>query len=355
MNLIELHILQSFPVTCLNRDDVGAPKTAMFGGCTRARVSSQCWKRAIRSLTKEYNAELFKADRGRFVAEQFAGALKNLDVDETKAWKIGEQLANFLGKKDTKYKKGHRTEVALFFSPGEIAAIAEAAKAQLDESGKVEPKKGSLAKAIKAAQPKDMADVAIFGRMVANDHTLMVEGAGLFSHALSTHAVANEIDFFSAVDETKPEAMEDEGAGHIGTLEFNAACYYRYIGLNLDLLADESHLGHFSPEERSAVIETFLQASLLAVPTARKNSMFGFNPPAYVLGLRREGQPLSLVNAFEKPITAGNSSGYLEPSQQALKDHWASLKSAYSLKATEVHLPEKNIDEFIQILMEGLK
>ena len=45
---IEFHILQSFPVTCLNRDDVGAPKSAIVGGVPRARVSSQCWKRQVR-------------------------------------------------------------------------------------------------------------------------------------------------------------------------------------------------------------------------------------------------------------------------------------------------------------------
>ena len=50
MKMIEMHILQSFPVTCLNRDDVGAPKSAYFGGVSRARVSSQSWKRAIRQL-----------------------------------------------------------------------------------------------------------------------------------------------------------------------------------------------------------------------------------------------------------------------------------------------------------------
>ena len=50
---IEFHILQSFPVTCLNRDDVGAPKTAMIGGSLRARVSSQCWKRQIRLTMHE--------------------------------------------------------------------------------------------------------------------------------------------------------------------------------------------------------------------------------------------------------------------------------------------------------------
>jgi len=230
MNLIELHILQSFPVTCLNRDDVGAPKTAIFGGCTRARVSSQCWKRAIRTYAKEHKRGLFGADRGHFFAERIVEVLKGMGVEDTKSQEVGEQLATFLGKQNAKYKAGHKTDVALFFSPGEIRAIATAAKSQLDENGKVEPKKGALAKAIKDAQPKDIADIAVFGRMVASDHTLMMEGAGLFSHALSTHAVSNEIDFFSAVDDMKSE--NDEGAGHIGTLEFNSACYYRYVGLN---------------------------------------------------------------------------------------------------------------------------
>jgi len=354
MNLIELHILQSFPVTCLNRDDVGAPKTAIFGGCTRARVSSQCWKRAIRTYAKEHNQLQFNADRGHFIAEGFSDALKALDIEETKAREIGAQLGTFLGKQNTKYKEGHKTDVALFFSPGEISAIAVAAKTQLDENGKVEPKKGALAKAIKEAQPKDMADVAVFGRMVATDHTLMVEGAGLFSHALSTHAVANEIDFFSAVDEMKQEG--DEGAGHIGTLEFNSGCYYRYVGLNVDMLAQD-HLQHFTREEKANVVKVFLEASIMAVPTARKNSMFGFNPPTFVLGLRRKGQPLSLVNAFEKPVRIKNGSGYIEPSREALEEHWTSLKATYSLTATETRLPEKgkNLDSFIKILMGGLQ
>ena len=55
---IEFHILQSFPVTCLNRDDVGAPKTAIIGGTTRARVSSQCWKRQVRLAMKDFGIKL---------------------------------------------------------------------------------------------------------------------------------------------------------------------------------------------------------------------------------------------------------------------------------------------------------
>jgi CRISPR system Cascade subunit CasC len=194
---------------------------------------------------------------------------------------------------------------------------------------------------------KDNADIAIFGRMVADDHSLMVEGAGLFSHALSTHAMDNEIDFFSAVDDDKNEDT-DRGAGHIGTIEFNSACYYRYVGLNLDLLFDADHIGHFDDSERKAVVKNFVKSAILAVPGARKNSMFGWNPPEFILGLKRSGQPLSLVNAFEKPVRS--ATGYLEGSQKNLTAHWETLKERFCLSGNlqkEVMMPPENIDDFI--------
>ena len=188
---------------------------------------------------------------------------------------------------------------------------------------------------------------------MADDHTLTLEGAGLFSHALSTHSASNELDFFSAVDDAKKDA-EDAGAGHIGTIEFNSACYYRYVGINLDLLNDKDHLQHFTAEERKEVVKAFLRAAIMAVPKARKNSMFGFNPPAYVLGVRRAGQPISLVNAFEKPVVA-DKDGYVKPSEEELKKHWVELKELYCLKTeAESELPPDNLDALIGKLLENL-
>lgn len=364
MNLIELHILQSFPVTCLNRDDVGAPKTAIFGGCTRARVSSQCWKRAIRTCAKD-KAPAFGGQRTRLILGQLRTLFEEAGKDEKSAIALATAASEAISTLGNAEKGTVKTLV--FFSPQELRAVADAMLSagigdDLLVAGDPNAEKGKRDKAAKkvndaakkavkslGSKVKDAADIVIFGRMVADDHTLTVEGAGLFSHALSTHAVSNEIDFFSAVDDVKPE--DDAGAGHIGTLEFNSACYYRYVGLNLDLLQKDSHLKHFSEDERSSVVRTFLEASLMAVPTARKNSMFGFNPPAFVLGLRREGQPLSLVNAFEKGIHVKNGSGYVVPSTEALMGHWKSLKATYALKATEVCLPDKNLNEFIKGLM----
>jgi CRISPR system Cascade subunit CasC len=367
MNLIELHLLQSFPVTCLNRDDVGAPKSARFGGCQRARISSQSWKRAIRSLEQEYDGTLFAGKRTRFIIDSMKTSFMQKGQSESHSDKLATAMADSLGKLDTSGKGDVKT--LLYFSPQEMESVVDAFLAlqpedvlQKFEDLKPDEKKDKKAwenaekeltkMAKKAAKNlkstvKDNADIAIFGRMVADDHSLMVEGAGLFSHALSTHAMDNEIDFFSAVDGDKNEDT-DRGAGHIGTIEFNSACYYRYVGLNLDLLFDADHIGHFDDSERKAVVKNFVKSAILAVPGARKNSMFGWNPPEFILGLKRSGQPLSLVNAFEKPVRS--ATGYLEGSQKNLTAHWETLKERFCLSGNlqkEVMMPPENIDDFI--------
>lgn len=371
MDLIELHLLQSFPVTCLNRDDVGAPKSARFGGCQRARISSQSWKRAIRGLAKEYDGDLFAGKRTRFIIDALEKNFLKMGQNESSSKILATTVADSLGKLDTSGKGDVKT--LIYFSPMEMENMA----ANLMELGpeeilkkfevlSLEEKKDKYAwekaekelnklaeKAVKGLKSavKDKADIAIFGRMVADDHSLMVEGAGLFSHALSTHTMDNEVDFFSAVDDEKTKDA-DRGAGHIGTIEFNSACYYRYVGLNLDLLFDADHLGHFDDTEKKAVVENFLKSAILAVPGARKNSMFGWNPPEFALGLKRSGQPLSLVNAFEKPVRSTN--GYLEQSGKNLTFHWETLKERFCLSGgvtTEVMMPPVNIDTFIDQLV----
>jgi CRISPR system Cascade subunit CasC len=50
---VELHVLQNFSPSNLNRDDTGSPKTAVYGGARRSRVSSQAWKHATRIAFSE--------------------------------------------------------------------------------------------------------------------------------------------------------------------------------------------------------------------------------------------------------------------------------------------------------------
>jgi len=229
----------------------------------------------------------------------------------------------------------------VYLTPLQLRALADGiaeGRLEFGKNKKCTKGKGELKSIL--ATVGDWADIAIFGRMVANDHTLTLEGAGLFSHAISTHRVSNEIDFFTAVDDRPALEAEEESAGaaHMGTLEYNSACYYRYVGLNLTLLADEDHLGELPTEQRKAVAAGFLRATIEAVPVARHNSMFANTLPQYMLGLHRSsGQPLSLANAFEKPVWSAD--GLVDKSREALEAHYGELKSTYDISAREYRVP----------------
>jgi CRISPR system Cascade subunit CasC len=340
MKLIELHILQSFPVSCLNRDDVGSPKSAVFGGINRARISSQCLKRAVRTAAADH-APGFEGIRSRFLKEPFTKALLAAGLDEAKAAEQADLICATFSKQDG--KKADQVTTAVYLSPGEIQEIAHAVARGED------PKK-----AAKKANRLDAADIALFGRMVANDATLNVEGAAMFSHALSTHLASNDIDFYSAVDDRKGDA-EDAGAGMIGTLEFTSATYYRYAAVNLDLLFDDSHLGALDSAQRKAVLDAFIRATLMAVPGARKNSMNAATLPHAVLGIRKDkGQPLQLINAFEAGIKT-QGSGLAEASLEAMKEHHEKLRATWSIQTSrELWIPGTSLDEFIGGLTDGI-
>lgn len=341
MKLIELHILQSYPVSCLNRDDVGSPKTAYFGGVQRARVSSQCQKRATRLAAREI-APRFGGVRSRFLKEPFEKSLRAAGLEEGRVEGEAQKLCELFSKQDAKHKD--QVTTAVYLSPAEIDQIANAVANDQD------PKKVA-----RKASRLDAADIALFGRMVANDATLNVEGASMFSHALSTHKSSNEIDFYSSVDDAKSET-EDAGAGMIGTLEFTSAVYYRYAALNLDLLFDTAHLGKLDTNERKEVVDAFIRATLMAVPGARKNSMNAATLPFEVLAVYKDkGQPIQLVNAFEKPVMA-NGKGLAETSATKMKEEMDTLKRIWDIEAVEeMWLSESNLKEMISTLISHVE
>lgn len=338
MKHLELHIIQSVPVACLNRDDLNSPKTAVFGGVQRARVSSQSWKRAIREMAKELAPEQFKGERTRLMYEPLVKSMLDIGIADADADEGARKIVDELVKIDSKSKDKVKSTTLYFMSPLELVSLAEAYAETKDA-------KKSL-KAIDAKSLKDAADISIFGRMVANDHSLTVEAASMFSHALSTHKVDNEIDFFSGVDDLQPK--EESGAGMTGTLEFNSATYYRFAALNLNMLADADHLEIMSKEERQSVVRTFIEATIKAVPSARKNTMNGNTLPVFVLGIVREqGHPIQLVNAFESPIRSNQ--GYASKSIELLKVEYAKLKETWSVDAIfEQSIPDVGMKSFVE-------
>jgi len=399
MKHLELHIIQSVPVACLNRDDLNSPKTAVFGGVQRARVSSQSWKRAIRELAKETDNSYFKGNRSRRMVYELATKLKGKDVAHDIAVIIAEYVADIVETLDSKTDAAgfRKIKTLMFFSDAEYDAIVAAvtedvivagenistslqavstfkkdiqargnkdekedAKKELKKKEKkvgqdrkalaVVFKKTAIQKAIKSAQLKDAADIALFGRMVAGDPSLKVEAASMFSHALSTHKVNNEIDFFSAVDDL--QSNEESGAGMTGTLEFNSATYYRFAALNLDMLADGEHLKSMTREERQDVVRSFIDATVKAIPGARKNSMNGNTLPVYVLGVVREtGHPIQLINAFEEPIRSFD--GYAAKSVDLLKKEYEKLQNTWGIDAVfEKAVPDVGIDTLLDGMVE---
>ena len=404
MKHLELHIIQSVPVACLNRDDLNSPKTAIFGGVQRARVSSQSWKRAIREMAEKEldKSGQFKGKRSRLFIEKISSELKKLGEDEVTANALSLCAGHYLAKLDAKQEGKVKTLV--FLSPLEyeifakllfsleadnkkklVDAIASVDKEKLakDEDGnedvdEEEPTKKNkgekklsvkkftklvagiiktpIEKAFKGEKketkslPKDAADIALFGRMVANDHSLTIEAASMFSHALSTHKVDNEIDFFAAVADLQPKDVS--GAGMTSTLEFNSATYYRFAALNLDMLADAEHLSAMTKEERQSVVRTFVEATIKAIPGARKNTMNGNTLPVYVLGVVREkGHPIQLVNAFEASIRS--SQGYAAKSIELLKAEYAKLSSIWSIESIfEKSIPDVGMNAFIDGVVE---
>lgn len=332
---VEYHIIQSFPVTCLNRDDVGAPKTAVIGGTNRARISSQCWKRQVRLAMRDFGIEL--GIRTKLIAELIDRACQKKGATPEQAQACGEKIERIFIKKKEAGKKGKqekenekakkkkdeaveddgddeteigdKTDTLLFLSPKEVDALAEEFKKAKFKPDAVfeqtDPKKQAkeLEDLIgKTDHQIDALDIALFGRMVAQAAKLNVEAAASFAHAISTHKVTNEVEFFTALD----DESQEPGSAHMGSLEFNSATYYRYISLDLGQLW-QTLAGQNIPES----VEAFTKALFVAIPSARQTSQSGASPWEFARVFVRKGQRLQAP--FETAVKPQNG-GFLESS-----------------------------------------
>ena len=164
-----------------------------------------------------------------------------------------------------------------------------------------------------AKSAADGLDIALFGRMVAQDAALNVQAAASFAHALSTHRVVNEVEFFTALDDYARLIREDEdqvsGSSHMGTLEYNAATYYRYISLDLGQLWENT-----GGDGMDRAVEGFVRALYMAVPAARQSTQSGACPWDYARILVRRGQRMQL--SFEKPVRSAADGGWLTASRR---------------------------------------
>lgn len=343
--ILELHIIQSFAPSNLNRNDTGAPKDCIFGGYRRARISSQCFKRAMREyfkdnfasqnnlavrstrLVEEITSQLVEAgkekDEARRIVEAALGGvgLKMSSKDTTKT-----QYLIFLGKEEIKSIVNlclENYEALLVVAP-KATAEGEAKTAKTAKKDAKDAVPGEISKALqKVLDGGKAADLALFGRMLADLPDKNRDASSQVAHAISTHKTGVEFDFFTAVDDLKPE--DTAGSDHLGTVEFNSACFYRYLNVDTDQLRKNLQ----GDEELTRVtVEAYLRAAVEAVPTGKQNSFATHEKPSFVLAVVRDAGMCSLANAFEKPVKPSEE-GLVRNSIERLDQHWQKLTGVY--------------------------
>ena len=340
---IETHIIQNFAPCNLNRDDTGAPKDAIFGGFRRARISSQCLKKSVRDMARR-DALVPAANMGlrtKKLAANITEALPQHRISDDEAkqealLRVERGLASVGIVLDDK----GLSQYLIFLGRKEVEQLAAVVDTHWDvllpakeEGGK--EKKGK--KGAKDAFPKEVqvhmrkaldggkaVDVALFGRMLADLPDANADAACQVAHAISTHKVDREFDYFTAMDDLA--TAEETGAAMIETTEFNSACLYRYAAIDLAKL--RSNLGG-DEELVRAGLAAFVKASVLAVPTGKQNAFAAHNPPEFVGLALRNGAPRSLANAFQSPIWPRKDASLSMLSAAALAQYESKLSAAY--------------------------
>ena len=305
---VDFHILQTVPPSCINRDDTGSPKTAVYGGVLRARVSSQAWKHAMRAAFAE-NAQLDVGKRTKKAAELVKEQILVLDPEQKKADKMAKEALKYVGIKSDD-KKG--TDALIFISSAQAKALAELVVGGCTKDEEYE----------EALIENPSADMVLFGRMVAQKASLKYDAAAQVAHSISTHAVQNEYDYFTAVDDCQVE--DNAGAGHLGTVEYNSSTLYRYATVNVMELA-----GRLGAAQAAETVRAFGEAFLFSMPTGKQNTFANRTLPDAVYVTLREDQPVNLCGAFERAVPR-SAQGYAAPSKAALAQYAQQMYSSFA-------------------------
>lgn len=329
--IIDIHALQTLPPSLINRDDTGAPKSAVYGGVPRQRVSSQSWKRAIRKDFEENFDVASVGFRTKHVVGLVVDKVKELGGDgwsderaadrveqafKTVKIKLTEPKTNADDSEEEKKRVFQQTGYLLFLSPKQIENLA---RAIVDADGE-NLKKGDVAALL---QKDHSVDIAMFGRMVADDPFFNVDASVQVAHAIGVHGAEPEFDFFTAVDDVV-EDQDEVGAGMMGTVQLMSSTLYRFATLDVESLTE--NLG-----DRDAAVEaavTFLRSFITSLPTGKQNTFAHNTLPELVYVAVREDRSISLVNAYENPI-APDDRGRRIAAAQAMAAEERSIEEEY--------------------------
>jgi CRISPR system Cascade subunit CasC len=313
---LQLHLLTSYPPANLNRDDLGRPKTAIMGGKQRLRISSQSLKRAWRcSAIFEQALGQHRGIRTRRVGlDHVYRPMVEAGCTEKLAKATATKIAGVFGKHDSDHER--LIKQLAHHSPEELSGVDELVELLVTE--KREPK----AEELKLLRRDHRAvDIALFGRMLADQPSYNVEAAAQVAHAISVHEVTIEDDYFTAVDDLNL-GEEDAGAGHVNEAEFAAGLFYLYSCIDLDRLVGnlqgDGDLGR-------KTVRALVEAECKVAPSGKQNSFASRAYASYALAELGEHQPRSLSVSFLDPVRAP----YLERAIQQLDETKSRFDAVY--------------------------
>lgn len=341
---LDIHALQILPPSCVNRDDTNTPKTCVYGGKIRTRVSSQCWKRAMRKYMKENELEdiglrtkKFKSCVEKELVEKYSFSKEDAEKAAGSAVKVSG-IASV--KEDAK-------AVIAFFSEEEIKAfssvIADNKETALDEKKATDLKK----QLIDAVKDNPSTDIILFGRMFASEPSLDYDAASQVAHAISVNEARTEYDYFTAVDDIPN--ISDNGSAYLDTKQFTDPVLYRYANINL---SETSELIRLDKENASRIAKSFIKAFLLSMPTGSINGYANVTLPEYVMITLREDMPVSFAPAFIKTVS---SDDYEEEAENKLLEYEKKVASGYGEPAVKLSLKDHSLNEILDMIEKEIE
>ncbi|HNH62042.1 MAG TPA: type I-E CRISPR-associated protein Cas7/Cse4/CasC [Thauera aminoaromatica] len=322
---VQLHVLTSYPPSNLNRDDTGRPKTALMGDALRLRISSQSQKRAWRT------SDIFETalaghigTRTKDMGKHTHTMLVAAGVNDKNAREWARQIVGKFGKlkSDKKSDKDEdlQIEQLAHFSPEEVEAIEQLAQRCASRNNGPTAEELSLLR-----NPRKAADIAMFGRMLADSPAFNMEAAVQVAHAITVHKSAVEDDYFSAVDDLN-NGLTDKGAAHIGERSYGAGLFYLYICIDRALLVE--NLGGDKALADKA-LQAFIHAVTKVSPTGMQNSHASRAYASYVLAEKGDQQPRSLAQAYLKPVKPFEGEDILEKAVRAIESRRDNFDKVY--------------------------
>lgn len=332
---LDMHAIQTLPPSNINRDDTGSPKTAQYGGVRRARVSSQSWKKAVRDYFYVQCSEELLGKRTKRILHLLSEKImeNNDQVDKEKSTKIAKDVLEKIVYK----KNGKEIKLFKFDDKGQTDTLFFISNNQIDELACLaingEYDKDSIYNIIQ--EPKAI-DIALFGRMVADDPSLNEDASSQFAHSISTHAVQTEFDFYTAVDDSAPE--DNAGAGMLGTIEFNSSTLYRYANVSVHQLLNQLK----DKQATINAIKLLVEAFTNSLPTGKVNTFANQTLPQAILVTLRTDRPVNLVSAFEVPVKSND--GYVDKSIKNLLEEFEKVETFVEKPVKSLYLSTENVE-----------